>query len=118
MAVDDGLAIGYLVVYIGNDFIEKEDYPIKLKLKENAVYIWHCITRQGYENKGVQSFLFEFVTKNYRDYDIYSVVDEENAPSLHLHKEFGFKEMLRFQKQYDGETEKYILFLKQKQNCF
>lgn len=47
VAVENDEAIGYLVAYFGKDFIEKEDYPIKLNFDRDVIYIWNGITKKA-----------------------------------------------------------------------
>lgn len=109
VAVENGYAIGYMVLYFGDDFIQKEKYPLKYPVEKNSAYIWHCITKKGYEGKGVQSTIFEYILKKYNKFNFYSVVDVSNMPSLHLHKNFNFKIVANFDKEYDGEMCSYNL---------
>lgn len=109
VAVENDEAIGYLVAYLGKDFIEKEDYPIKLNFDRDVIYIWNGITKKGFEGRGVQTKLLNYLFKEYPDYDIYSVVDQNNEASIRLHSKMKFEKILNFDKEYDGELEHYCL---------
>ena len=111
VAVENGRAIGYAMVYFGDDFIEKEDYPLDLKIRKNSAYIWNCVTKKGYENKGIQTNIFNYIKNKFSHFDIYSVVDITNLPTMKLHDKVGFKEIISFSKQYDGILEHYKLLL-------
>ncbi len=110
VAVENGHAVAFLTLYIGSDFIEKEEYPIKLNMKEKSVYIWNGITKKDYEGKGYQTQLMKYTKNKFHNYDIYNVVDITNSTSNHICKKIGFKKILNFEKEYDGILEKFILY--------
>lgn len=98
VAKQDGLALGYAVLRFGNDFIEVEQLPLKMKIEEKSIYIWNCVTRKGYEKQGVMSAIFNYFTQKFSDYDIYSIVDKDNTASIKIHKKFGFIFIKEFDK--------------------
>lgn len=109
VCVEDGHAIGYLVLYLKNDFIQQKNFSIDYTVESNAAYFWQCITKEGFEGKGVQSKIFEYTLKKFGNYIFYSVVDIKNSPSLNLHKKFNFKEVAQFPRSCDGEIHTYLL---------
>ena len=110
VAIENGEAIGYLVAYFGEDFVKKEDYPININFKNDVIYIWNGVTKKGFEGKGVQTKLLEYLFKEYPSYDIYSVVDQNNIASNKLHDKMKFVKILSFEKEYDGKLEHFYLF--------
>ena len=109
VAVEDGHALGYAVLYFGKDFLEKEDFPIRVKVDNKCAYIWNCVTKRGFESRGVQSYIFKYFTERFGDYDIYSVVDVLNKPSQRLHEKFGFEKIGYFEKVFVDELCKFDL---------
>lgn len=109
VAVENNEAIGYITIYLGSDFIQQEEYPIKYDVKENSIYIWNGITKKGHEGKGVQTQLLTYLKSKYKLYDIYSVVDIKNIASKKMHNKNGFKPILNFNKEYDGIVENFTL---------
>ena len=114
VAVIDGVAVGYAVLYQGNDFLEREGFPFKANIKGENIYVWHCITRNGFENKGVQTEIYNYFTNKFKDCDIYSVVDEVNIPSIKLHNKFNFKVVGTFEKFYSNKLCKFNLLKRDK----
>ena len=110
VAVENGHAVAFMTLYIGSDFIEKEEYPIKLNVKDKSVYIWNGITKIGCEGKGYQSKLMQYMKNKFYDYDIYNVVDISNKASNHVCKKAGFRRILNFSKEYDGILENFVLY--------
>ena len=102
-------ALGYAVIRFGNDFIEAEQLPLDMEIEGNSVYIWNCITRKGYENQGVMSAIFKHLTQKFSDYDIYSIVDVLNPPSIQIHKKFGFAFIKEFEKTHAGKLKCFYL---------
>ena len=111
VAVESGHAVGYAVVYIGNDFIQKENYPLDLTIKKNSAYIWNCVTKKGFENKGIQTEIFNYIKNKFSHLDIYSVIDITNIPTTRLHNKIGFKEVVNFSKKHKGVLAHYKLLL-------
>jgi len=110
VVVEDGHAVAFMTLYIGEDFIEKEEYPIKLNVKKKSIYVWNGITKKGYEGKGYQTKLMDYMKKKFVDYDIYNVVDISNKASNHVCEKAGFKKILTFNKEYDGVIENFVLY--------
>ena len=98
-----------MVIYPKNDFAIKDGYNIKEIIPKNSIYIWHIITKKGYEGKGVAKTLINFLKNTYKNYHIYSIVDERNIISQNLHKSLGFVPVDKFLKAYTDTPETYIL---------
>lgn len=109
VAVEDCHAIGYAVLYFGNDFLEVEGFPVRLEVEDKSAYIWNCVSKRGCENKGIMTAIFTYFTKKFSDYAIYSVVDVLNAPSRRLHNKIGFEYVTSFEKEFTGELCKFDL---------
>ena len=110
VAVENGHAVAFMTLYVGADFIEREEYPIKLNVKEKSVYVWNGITKKGCEGKGYQSQLMQYMKNKFYDYDIYNVVDISNKASNHVCEKSGFKKILNFSKEYNGAIENFALY--------
>jgi hypothetical protein len=102
VAIEKDEVLGYAVVYPGNDFLQKEGFKVDVELEENLLYIWQCVTKKIHEGKGVQSRIFEYITSNYDQLPIYSVVDNNNIASIKLHNKFKFKDVCQFKKNFHG----------------
>ena len=109
VATEKQEALGYAVLYFGDDFLEKEGFPIKLDIKGKVIYIWNCVTKKGYENMGVQSKIFTYFINKFNDYEIYSVVDVLNDPSRRLHDKMGFVDVVEFNKIHIGRLCRFKL---------
>ena len=107
--VENEEPLGYLVLYPKSDFAIKENYDIKVSIPENSIYIWHIITKKGHERKGVAKTLINFLKNVYKNFNIYSIVDENNSPSNHLHKSLGFLPVDKFKKAFKDSLETYTL---------
>lgn len=105
--------VGYISVYEKSDFIQKEEFDVKLRgVKKNSVYIWEVGTMKGYEGRGIASALVKEVTQIYSKNDIYSCIECENVPSLKIHKKCGFKVVKDFEGHFFGEETEIYLILK------
>lgn len=109
VCVENKQPIGYLVLYPKSDFAIKDGYNIKVNIPENSIYIWHIITRKGYERKGVAKTLINFLKDEYKNYNIYSIIDEHNIKSKKLHEALGFLPVDEFKKTYKDTLDSYIL---------
>lgn len=109
VCVEGELPIGYLVLYPKSDFAIKDDYDIKVKIPKNSIYIWHIITRKGYEGRGVAKKLINFLKNEYKNYNIYSIIDEHNIKSKKLHESLGFLPVDKFKKAYKDTLDTYTL---------
>ena len=108
--VEDDTPLGYAVIYSGLDFCEQEELPIKLdNIKENSVYIWHMVTKKGYEGKGIGSSLIKYITEKFYDFDIYSIVDKKNKRSMGIHLNHGFIPMIEVKKKDKEKNVNYCL---------
>lgn len=104
-------AVGYITVYTKSDFVEQEEFDVKLEVKDGSVYIWEIGTMKGYEGKGIATSLVKHVMEIYPDVDIYSVVDEDNIGSVKIHEKLGFKIVETFIGHFFGpKDEKYLIY--------
>lgn len=94
----NGDPIGYLVLYPKSDFAIKDGYDITVTIPKNSIYIWHLITKKGYEGRGVAKTLINFLKNEYKSYNIYSIIDEHNVRSRKLHEKLGFFLLTNFKK--------------------
>ena len=101
--------VGYLVLYPKSDFAVKDGYDISVQIPENSVYIWHLITQKGYERQGVATALINHIKKEYKNFNIYSILDEHNTKSNALHKKLGFLPVDTFKKAYADTLDTYTL---------
>lgn len=109
--VQDDIPIGYAVVYFGKDFIQKEEYNIKIdNMKEKTAYIWQIITKKEFENRGIATEIINYIVNKYNDYDIYSSIDVTNIPSLKCHEKCGFTRLMKFSKTYNNKIEEFYIF--------
>lgn len=109
VCVENETPIGYLVLYPQSDFSIKDDYDIKVTIPENSIYIWHIITRKGFEGRGVAKTLINFLKNEYGNYNIYSIIDEHNIKSKKLHETLGFLPVDKFKKAYKDTLDTYTL---------
>lgn len=107
--VEKNQPIGYLVLYPRNDFAIKDGYDIKVTIPENSIYIWHIITKKGYEGRGIAKTLINFLKKEYKNQNIYSIIDEHNIRSKKLHESLGFLPVDKFKKAYKDTMDSYTL---------
>lgn len=109
VCVENETPIGYLVLYPQSDFAIKDDYDIKVTIPENSIYIWHIITKKGFEGRGVAKTLINFLKNEYKNYNIYSIIDEHNIKSKRLHEALGFLPVDKFKKAYKDTLDTYTL---------
>lgn len=109
VCVENETPIGYLVLYPKNDFAIKDGYDIKVTIPENSIYIWHIITKKGCEGRGVAKTLINYLKNEYKDYNIYSIIDEHNIKSKKLHDTLGFLPVDKFKKAYKDTLDTYTL---------
>lgn len=107
--------VGYLAIYPQSDFMETQGFPKPEGISEFSAFVWHIIVRKGHERKGVGTTLLEEVKKIYTGYEIYSVLDARNNPSILFHNSQGFTKVSGFQKVYNNKIEKFDL-MKIKEN--
>jgi len=108
VAMDNDNPVGYAVLYFENDFIEKEGWVIDVEITGKMAYVWNCITKKGYEKRGIQTAIFKYFTDKFADRDIYSAVDYTNIPSMTLHKKMGFEPL----KDFTSHGNNYVLLKK------
>ena len=108
VALEEDKPVGYAVIYFENDFIEKEGWVIDVEINGKMAYVWNCITKKGYEKRGVQTAIFKYFTEKFSDRDIYSAVDYTNNPSMALHKKMGFIPL----KDFTSHNNNYVLLKK------
>lgn len=83
--------VGYLVVYTSPDFIEAAGHELDFTPKENFGYIWHIVTKKGWEGRGIGTFLLKQLFERYKGRPIYSVAHEDNVRSIAIHEHNGFE---------------------------
>lgn len=89
--VEKDEVLGYITIYIGADFLEKENFPLSLNdISKDVVYIWSINTKKGYEGKGVASKLIEYTCDKFKNSNIYSCIDITNHVSMKIHSKYGF----------------------------
>ena len=59
------------------------------------------------------SAIFNYFTQKFSDYDIYSIVDKDNAASIKIHKKFGFTFIKEFNKMHIGKQTHFYLTKKE-----
>ncbi len=101
--------VGYIALYPQSDFMEAHGFPKPDNVGEFSAFIWHIIVRKGYERKGVATTLLNEIKKVYTGYEIYSVLDSRNNPSILFHNTQGFTKISDFQRVYDNKIEKFDL---------
>ncbi len=109
VCVENGEPIGYLVLYPKCDFAVKDDYDISVSIPTNSIYIWHIITKKGYEGRGVAKSLINFLKEEYKRFNIYAILDVNNFKSNKLHERLGFLPVDKFEKAYKEDLEVYTL---------
>lgn len=101
--------VGYIALYPQSDFMETHGFPKPDNIGEFSAFIWHIIVRKGYERKGVATTLLNEIKKVYTGYEIYSVLDSRNNPSILFHTTQGFAKISDFQRVYNNKIEKFDL---------
>ena len=101
--------VGYIALYPQSDFLETHGFPKPNNIGEFSVFIWHIIVRKGYERKGVATTLLNEIRKVYTGYEVYSVLDSRNNPSILFHNTQGFTKVFDFQAVYENKIEKFDL---------
>lgn len=101
--------VGYIALYPYSDFLETKGFPRPESVGEFSAFIWHIIVRKGYERKGVATTLLSEVKKVYTGYEIYSVLDSRNNPSILFHNTQGFAKVSDFRAVYGDKIEKFDL---------
>ena len=105
-------AVGYISVYEKSDFIQKEEFDVRLRgIKKNSVYIWEVGTMKGFEGRGIASELVKKVTEIYAKNDIYSCIECENVASLKIHRKCGFEVVKDFEGHFFGDDPEIYLIL-------
>lgn len=102
-------AVGYLVLYPKNDFVSKESFDINVSIPKNSIYIWHIITKKGCERKGVAKTLINYIKREFGNFNIYSIIDDNNIKSKRLHESLGFLPVVKFKKRYKDTLDNYTL---------
>lgn len=107
---DNTKALGYVTIYESCDFIQKEEFDVKVEgINENSVYIWEIGTRKGYEGRGIATKLLKYVIEKYKGHDIYTCLDEKNVASIRIHEKVGFKKIKEFTGNFFEGDEHYII---------
>lgn len=109
VCTENDIPLGYLVLYPHSDFAEYDDYDINVDIPKNSIYIWHIVTKKGYERHGVARSLIDYLKRKYSKYNIYSIVDQNNDNSNKLHKALGFEKVETFKKAYKETLDTYTL---------
>lgn len=108
-------AIGYIAFYPHADFMQKQGFPKYERISPFSIFIWHIIVRKGYERKNIATILLNEIKKVYLGYEIYSVLDSRNNPSIYFHSINGFVKKFDFERVYFGKLEKFDLMQLKKQ---
>lgn len=101
--------IGYFAVYPHANFMEKQGFPKYEGISEYSVFIWHIVVRREYQRRGVATAILNEIKKVYEGYEIYSVLDARNNPSIYFHSSNGFVKKFDFERVYFGKLEKFDL---------
>lgn len=101
--------LGYIALYPHADFMEKQGFPKYEPISQFSVFIWHIVVRREYQRKGVATALLDEIKKVYEGYEIYSVMDSRNNPSVFFHSLNGFVKKSDFQRVFYGKLEKFDL---------
>ncbi len=111
--VENNHALGYAVVYEGNDFLEKEKFMVNVQdIPKDSVYIWQIVTKKGYEGRGIATEIITYITNKFENRNIYSCVDVTNIPSLKCHEKCGFSIICSFEDDYYRKRDKLYILLK------
>lgn len=100
VALCDGEAVGYQLIYFGGDFVEL-DGAVKRKddityYPDDSVYIWDCCTAKEHECKGVQTFLIKKLLEHFKGRCIYTITALDNIRSVEIQEKLGFKRIGAF----------------------
>lgn len=109
VAIEENIVLGYVTLMFGDGFIEEEGIPLNLQVNDKCVYIWSCITKKGYENRGVMSYLFDYIIDKYSDNDFYSIIEVNNINSIKLHQKFNFELIEEFSMMHNNKYKKFYL---------
>jgi len=101
--------LGYIAVYPHANFMEKQGFPKYEPISQFSIFIWHIVVRREYQRKGVATALLEEIKKVYEGYEIYSILDSRNNPSVYFHSLNGFIKTFDFQRVFYGKLEKFDL---------
>ena len=101
--------LGYVAVYPHANFMEKHGFPKHEPTSEFSIFIWHIVVRREYQRKGVATTILNEIKKVYEGYEIYSVLDARNNPSVNFHTLNGFTKIFDFPRVYFGKLEKFDL---------
>lgn len=101
--------LGYIALYPHANFMEKQGFPKYEPVSQFSVFIWHIVVRREYQRKGVATALLGEIKKIYEGYEIYSVLDARNNPSVFFHSLNGFVKKSDFQRVFYGKLEKFDL---------
>ncbi len=107
---EDNIVMAYAIVYLGNDFFEKEKIPNKIKnLPNDVAYIWEIVTDKKYAGRGIANKLINYILEKYDNIPIYSCIDTTNIPSLRLHEKNGFKILYNFDKNSGNKLTHHVI---------
>ena len=110
---EDNVTMAYVIIYLGNDFCEKEEFPNKIgNIPENVLYIWEIVTDKKYAGKGIASKLIEYIINKYNKFSIYSCVDLSNIASLKLHQKYGFEILYEFEQKHDNNSSIHAMMVR------
>ena len=96
---EDETTMAYVILYLGRDFCEKDEFPNKIvNMPEKVLYIWEIVTDKKYSGRGIANKLMKYITSKYSDFTMYSCIDLTNIASLKLHEKNGFEKLYEFEK--------------------
>lgn len=109
VAIENDTVLGYVALRFGKSFVEEEGIPLNLELPDNCIYVWSCITKKGYENKGIMSYLFDYFINKYSNNDFYSIININNISSIKLHQKFNFELIEQFTMMHNNKYRQFHL---------
>ena len=81
-------------------------------MPEKVAYIWEVVTKKEFTGRGIAKKLLTYVLDKFDGYTIFSCIDVNNIPSIHLHKKNDFNELYRFEQIIGNKIEEHIMFVK------
>ncbi|MGI5842315.1 MAG: GNAT family N-acetyltransferase [Christensenellales bacterium] len=99
--------VGYAAVYPYSNFMERQGFKKDTQYSDFSVFIWHIVVKKGYERKGIGTTLVKEIERIYQGYDIYSVLDSRNNPSILFHNSLGFVKKEDFEQVFNNKIEKF-----------
>lgn len=102
---EEGLALGYCVLYFEKNFCELEKYPNKItNMPDKIAYVWEIVTDKDYTEKGIATSILDYIKNKFKGYSIYSCINLSNIPSLKLHMKMGFNTIYKFKQHKEEYT--------------